>query len=87
MAVIFYKQMFEKYFHFRIRCGIILEKRIYVQENMFDIRHEEGNEMTNTASTTHRTGKKESRKLSRTMAVILGLIVTLEVMIAGWDDL
>ena len=44
---------------------------------------EEGNEMTNTASTTHRTGKKESRKLSRTMAVILGLIVTLEVMIAG----
>ena len=36
---------------------------------------EEGNEMTNTASTTHRTGKKESRKLSRTMAVILGLIV------------
>ena len=24
---------------------------------------EEGNEMTNTASTTHRTGKKESRKL------------------------
>ena len=39
--------------------------------------------MTNTASTTHRTGKKESRKLSRTMAVILGLIVTLEVMIAG----
>ena len=27
--------------------------------------------------------KNESRKLSRTMAVILGLIVTLEVMIAG----
>ena len=40
-------------------------------------------EMKNTASTTHKTGKKESRKLSRTMAVILGLIVTLEVMIVG----
>ena len=82
MAVIFCKQMFEKYFHFRIRCGIILEN-----ECMFGkyVRYktEEGNEMTNTASTTHRTGRKESRKLSRTMAVILGLIVTLEVMIAG----
>ena len=41
---------------------------------------EEGNEMTNTASTTHRTGKKESRKLSRTMAVILagGMIFNID---------
>lgn len=35
MAVIFYKQMFEKYFHFRIRCGIILEKANTCSENMF----------------------------------------------------
>ena len=30
--------MFEKYFHFRIRCGIILEKANICSENMFDIR-------------------------------------------------
>ena len=51
---------------------------------MFDIRTEEENEMANIAGTTREIrGKGENHKLSRTMAAIIGLIVTLEVMIAG----
>ena len=40
--------------------------------------------MTNTANTTQgMRRKKANRKLSKTMAVILGLIVTVELIIAG----
>ena len=39
--------------------------------------------MMNAVNTTQRMRRKERHKLSRTMAVILGLIVTLEVMVAG----
>ena len=40
--------------------------------------------MTNTAGTTQEMRRKrENHKLSRTMAAVIGLIVTLEVMIAG----
>ena len=37
----------------------------------------------NAVNTTQRMRRKERHKFSRTMAVILGLIVTLEVMVAG----
>ena len=39
--------------------------------------------MRNTAGTTQEMRRKENHKCSKTMAVILGLIVTLDVMIAG----
>ena len=39
--------------------------------------------MTNTANTTQRIRRNKNHKFSKTMAVILGVIVTLEVMIAG----
>ena len=39
--------------------------------------------MMNAVNTTQRMRIKERHKLSRTIAVILGLIVTLEVMVAG----
>ena len=39
--------------------------------------------MMNAVNTTQRMRRKERHKLSRTMAVILRLIVTLEVMVAG----
>ena len=39
--------------------------------------------MMNAVNTTQRMRRKERNKFSRTMAVILGLIVTLEVMVAG----
>ena len=40
--------------------------------------------MTNTAGTTQEMRRKrENHKLSRTMAAVIGLIVTLEVMVAG----
>ena len=40
--------------------------------------------MTNTANTTQgMRRKKANRKFSKTMAVILGLIVTVELIIAG----
>ena len=39
--------------------------------------------MMNVVNTTQRMRRKERYKFSRTMAVILGLIVTLEVMVAG----
>ena len=39
--------------------------------------------MMNVVNTTQRMRRKEIHKFSRTMAVILGLIVTLEVMVAG----
>ena len=39
--------------------------------------------MRNTTGTTQEMRRKENHKCSKTMAVILGLIVTLEVMIAG----
>ena len=39
--------------------------------------------MMNAVNTTQRMRRKERPKFSRTMAVILGLIVTLEVMVAG----
>ena len=39
--------------------------------------------MMNAVNTTQRMRRKERHKFSRTMAVILGLIVTMEVMIAG----
>ena len=39
--------------------------------------------MRNTAGTTQEMRRKENHKCSKTMAVILGLIVTLEVMVAG----
>ena len=39
--------------------------------------------MTNTAGTTQEMRRKrENHKLSRTMAAVIGLIVTLEVMVA-----
>lgn len=38
--------------------------------------------MMNVVNTTQRMRRKERHKFSRTMAVILGLIVTLEVMVA-----
>ena len=40
--------------------------------------------MTNTVGTTQEMRRKrENHKLSRTMAAVIGLIVTLEVMVAG----
>ena len=39
--------------------------------------------MMNAVNTTQRMRRRERHKFSRTMAVILGLIVTLEVMVAG----
>ena len=39
--------------------------------------------MMNAVNTTQRMRRKERHKVSRTMAVILGLIVTVEVMVAG----
>ena len=39
--------------------------------------------MMNAVNTTQRMRRMERHKFSRTMAVILGLIVTLEVMVAG----
>ena len=39
--------------------------------------------MMNAVNTTQRMRRTERHKFSRTMAVILGLIVTLEVMVAG----
>ena len=39
--------------------------------------------MMNAVNTTQIMRRKERHKFSRTMAVILGLIVTLEVMVAG----
>ena len=39
--------------------------------------------MMNAVNTTQTMRRKERHKFSRTMAVILGLIVTLEVMVAG----
>ena len=39
--------------------------------------------MRNTAGTTQEMRRDENHKCSKTMAVILGLIVTLEVMVAG----
>ena len=39
--------------------------------------------MMNAVNTTQRMRREERHKFSRTMAVILGLIVTLEVMVAG----
>ena len=40
--------------------------------------------MRNTAGTTQEMRRKrENHKLSRTMAAVIGLIVTLEVMVAG----
>ena len=39
--------------------------------------------MMNAVNTTQRMRRKERHKFSRRMAVILGLIVTLEVMVAG----
>ena len=39
--------------------------------------------MMNAVNTTQRMRRKERHKFARTMAVILGLIVTLEVMVAG----
>ena len=39
--------------------------------------------MMNAVNTTQRMRRKERHKFSRPMAVILGLIVTLEVMVAG----
>lgn len=58
-------------------------------ENMFGMyvwheEYEEEKEMTNTAGTTQEMRRKrENHKLSRTMAAVIGLIVTLEVMVAG----
>ena len=39
--------------------------------------------MANAAGTAQKMRRKENHKFSRMMAVILGLIVTVEVMIAG----
>ena len=47
------------------------------------LNFKEEKEMTNTANTTQRIRRNKNRKFSKTMAVILGVIVTLEVMIAG----
>ena len=66
-----------------MECGIISQKRIYVRfrPNREDFKEEK--EMTNTANTTQRIRRNKNHKFSKTMAVILGVIVTLEVMIAG----
>ena len=72
----------KKDFHFGIMCGMIYQKRIYVRKICL-ISGREENLMRNTAGTTQEMRRKENHKCSKTMAVILGLIVTLEVMIAG----
>ncbi len=72
----------KKDFHFGIMCGMIYQKRIYVRK-ICSISGREENLMRNTAGTTQEMRRKENHKCSKTMAVILGLIVTLEVMIAG----
>ena len=65
----------------------VIEKFIYggynisIQSDHFKFMEE--NLMRNTAGTTQEMRRKENHKCSKTMAVILGLIVTLEVMIAG----
>lgn len=73
----------KKDFHFGIMCGMIYQKRIYVRK-ICSISGREENLMRNTAGTTQEMRRKrENHKLSRTMAAVIGLIVTLEVMVAG----
>ena len=77
------KQMFEKPLPFFMRVWYYkTQKRIYVLK----IRSKEmgGIIMANAAGTAQKMRRrKENHKFSRMMAVILGLIVTVEVMIAG----
>lgn len=73
----------KKDFHFGIMCGMIYQKRIYVRK-ICSISGREENLMRNTAGTTQEMRRKrENHKLSRTMAAVIGLIVTLEVIVAG----
>lgn len=72
--------MFEKTLPFSNRVWYHITKPNICSENMFDIIEEE------TDYDKYHTGnekKKANRKLSKTMAVILGLIVTVELIIAG----
>ena len=56
-------------------------KYVRFQPNREEFKEEK--EMTNTANTTQRIRRNKNHKFSKTMALILGVIVTLEVMIAG----
>ena len=59
----------------------MFEKDVRFQPNREEFKEEK--EMTNTANTTQRIRRNKNHKFSKTMALILGVIVTLEVMIAG----
>lgn len=56
-------------------------KYVRFQPNREEFKEEK--EMTNTANTTQRIRRNKNHKFSKIMALILGVIVTLEVMIAG----
>ena len=77
------KQMFEKPLPFFMRVWYYkTQKRIYVLK--ICSKEMGGLIMANAAGTAQKMRRrKENHKFSRMMAVILGLIVTVEVMIAG----
>ena len=72
--------MFEKTLPFSNGVWYYKSKANICSKNMFDTRLKEENKMTNT---TQRMKRNENHKFSKTMAVILGVIVTLEIMVAG----
>ena len=77
------KQMFEKHLPFFISVWYYkTKKRMYVLK--ICSKEMGGLIMANAAGTAQKMRRrKENHKFSRMMAVILGLIVTVEVMIAG----
>ena len=85
ITVLFYlkKQMFDKPLPFFIRVWYYkTQKRMYVLKMCS--KEMGGLIMANAAGTAQKMRRrKENHKFSRIMAVILGLIVTIEVMIAG----
>ena len=79
----FKKQMFDKPLPFFIRVWYYkIQKRMYVLK--ICSKEMGGLIMANASGTAQKMRRrKENHKFSRMMAVILGLIVTVEVMIAG----
>lgn len=75
--------MFEKTLPFSNRVWYHITKPNIRSENVFDIIEEETDYDKYSKYHTGNEKKKANRKLSKTMAVILGLIVTVELIIAG----
>ena len=82
------KQMFEKtlpfsneVWYYKSKSEYMFGKYVRFQPNREEFKEEK--EMTNTANTTQRIRRNKNHKFSKTMALILGVIVTLEVMVAG----